>query len=150
MKLRLFRIFFSIIIFILFVYVFFVSNNLSIIIGNILNSFQFIPSILKFIASGLTLLSIGFIIVLIITFCFGRIYCSFLCPLGILQDFFIFISNKFKKRLNFIKPYNWIRYSIFISILFFSIIGITVLLNIFDPFSIFSRTLTNIFKPIYK
>ena len=149
MKIRLIRIFFSVFIFILFIYVFFVSNNLSIIIGNILNSFQFIPSILKFIGSGLTLLSIGFIIVLIITFFLGRIYCSFLCPLGILQDFFIFISNKFKKRLKFIKPYNWIRYSIFISVLFFSIIGVMFLLNIFDPYSIFSRSLANIFKPIF-
>ena len=149
MKLRLFRIFFSIIIFILFVYVFFVSNNLSIIIGNTLNFFQFIPSVLRFLASGITLLSIGFIIILIITFFFGRLYCSFLCPLGILQDFFIYISNKIKKKLNFIKPYNWIRYSVFISVLFFSIIGIMVLLNIFDPYSIFSRSLTNIFKPIF-
>ncbi len=149
MKLRILRIFFSIIIFILFLYVFFVASNLSIIIGDILNSFQFIPSVLKFISTGFSFLASGFILIFLFTIIFGRIYCSFLCPLGILQDFFIFISSRFKKKFSYIKSLGWIRYSILILVIFFSIIGIMVLLNIFDPYSIFSRFLTNIFKPIF-
>lgn len=149
MKLRITRIIFSSIVFILFIYVFFVSSNLSIIIGNILNYFQFIPSILKFISSFFSFLALGFISVLVLTFFFGRIYCSFLCPLGIFQDIIIFISQKFTKKFKFIKPFNWARYSILIIVIFFSFSGFFVILNSLDPYSIFGRIISDIFKPIY-
>jgi len=58
--------------------------------------FQFVPSVLKFL-SLLGLLTTGFIVVLILTVFFGRVYCSALCPLGTFQDLFIYIAGKFKK-----------------------------------------------------
>ena len=51
---------------------------------------QFIPSLLSFISVS-ALAGIGFIIVTIITLLFGRVYCSTICPLGILQDVITFI-----------------------------------------------------------
>ncbi|MGI5913270.1 MAG: 4Fe-4S binding protein, partial [Bacteroidales bacterium] len=47
-------------------------------------SIQFVPSIIKYFDVG-TLLSASFLIVLLLTFVTGRTYCSFLCPLGIVQ-----------------------------------------------------------------
>ncbi len=149
MKLRITRIVFSIIFFILFIYIFFASNNLSIIIGKILNYFQFVPSILNFISSLFSFIVPGFIIVLFLTFLFGRIYCSFLCPLGIFQDIIIFCTQKFRKKFKFIKSFNWFRYSILMIVIFFSILGFFIILNSLDPYSIFSRIITNIFKPAY-
>ena len=48
---------------------------------------QFVPSFLKFI-SALSVAAAGFLFILILTFFFGRIYCSTVCPLGTLQDIF--------------------------------------------------------------
>ncbi len=46
---------------------------------------QFTPSVLKFIKVG-GIVTTGFIVVIFLTLLFGRVYCSTLCPLGILQD----------------------------------------------------------------
>ena len=46
---------------------------------------QFTPSIIKFFAV-FSLVSAGFVAVLVLTALFGRVYCSIICPLGILQD----------------------------------------------------------------
>ena len=60
-------------------------------------SLQFVPSLLKTITvSGVV--GFGFIAVLLLTLLFGRVYCSILCPLGILQDFISWVSGKTKKK----------------------------------------------------
>ncbi|MCX6284209.1 MAG: 4Fe-4S binding protein [Bacteroidetes bacterium] len=46
---------------------------------------QFVPSFLK-ASTALAIGSAGFIVVLLITLFFGRIYCSFVCPLGTILD----------------------------------------------------------------
>ncbi|WP_435530033.1 4Fe-4S binding protein, partial [Parabacteroides goldsteinii] len=57
-------------------------------------------------------------VLLIMTYLFGRIYCSAICPAGILQDIInrlFCISKKKKKgvrRFSYHKPMNWLRYSI--------------------------------------
>ena len=40
---------------------------------------QFIPSVLKFM-NVLTLGAIGFVVVIVLTLLFGRVYCSSVCP----------------------------------------------------------------------
>jgi polyferredoxin len=41
-----------------------------------------------------TAIALGFVLVLVLTFLGGRIYCSTICPLGILQDVIIFLRRK--------------------------------------------------------
>ncbi len=111
---------------------------------------QFIPSVLKTIGPG-AVFSAGFIVILVVTILAGRIYCSAICPLGILQDFVIFIKKKVKpkQRLKFKKAFNRLRYSVlFISLasLFFS--GI-VLINLLDPYANFGRISSHIFQPVF-
>jgi ferredoxin len=109
---------------------------------------QFIPSLLSFISIG-TIAGIGFIIVLFITLLFGRVYCSTVCPLGVFQDFIIFIRNKIRK-INFSisKPFKKTRYLILgITVLLF-LFGTSLGLNLLDPYSNFGRIISNIFRPI--
>ena len=47
---------------------------------------QFAPSLLKFIALGAGGMAVGWLLILALTLLTGRVYCSVLCPLGILQD----------------------------------------------------------------
>ncbi|MGV8138013.1 MAG: 4Fe-4S binding protein [Mangrovibacterium sp.] len=111
---------------------------------------QFIPSVSKFlVAAGL--ISAGFIVGLILTLLFGRVYCSTVCPLGILQDLISFVSRKFRKKFRFkyAAPKNFLRYSFLVLAvipLFFGVISLTALL---DPYSNFGRILSGLGQPLY-
>ena len=113
--------------------------------------FQFVPSVLKFL-SLLGLLTTGFIIVLILTVLFGRVYCSALCPLGTFQDLFIYIAGKFKKIKHlskFAKAQNWFRYSVLTLVIIFLVFGNILMLNLLDPYSIYGKMASSLFRPLY-
>ena len=112
---------------------------------------QFVPSIRKFlIVAGF--ISSGFIFMLILTLLFGRIYCSAICPFGIIQDVISYISKKFKKkkfRYKYAPPKNIIRYGFLglaIIPLFF---GSFLFVGLLDPYSNFGRIFSDIGQPLY-
>jgi len=75
--------------------------------------FQFVPSAVKFFSDSSVIAS-GFIVVIILTFLFGRIYCSSVCPFGTLQDIITRIAlflNK-KKYFQLLNEYKILRYTI--------------------------------------
>ena len=107
---------------------------------------QFFPAIL----AG----SIGFIIaVLLLTFLFGRIYCSVICPLGVTQDFITRLANQFKKRVqrrfHFAKAKNWFRYGFLVLFVLCFFLGINAVVSILDPYSAFGRIASQIVAPFY-
>ncbi|MBU0473459.1 MAG: 4Fe-4S binding protein [Bacteroidetes bacterium] len=109
---------------------------------------QFIPSLLKFLSIG-SIATFGFIFVIFLSLLFGRVYCSSICPLGILQDVFTFIRNKFKiKKYLYTKPLTKTRYFFLIISIVSFLIGTTVGLNLLDPYSNFGRIINNIVRPI--
>ncbi|MCD4698154.1 MAG: 4Fe-4S binding protein [Bacteroidales bacterium] len=112
--------------------------------------FQLVPSVLKFIHL-IAVAGTGFIFVVVLTFFFGRIYCSFLCPLGTLQDILIFFSKKIKKRklFSFTKPKNFLRYLFLGITLLFIIFGSVFMLNLLDPYSVFGKIISNLARPVY-
>jgi ferredoxin len=126
------------------------SNAISSVFINGLLFFQFIPSLIKFVNLA-GMISAGFLIVLIITILFGRVYCSTFCPLGTLQDIVAFFSNNFKKRkiYKFSKPINWLRYSFLSLAIIFLIAGSMIFVNLLDPYSTFGRIASDLFRPVY-
>ncbi len=125
-----------------------VKGNFSSDIQNSALYLQFIPSALKFFTPG-TVLSLGFIVVILLTLFGGRIYCSTICPLGILQDIVIFLRRKFgaKQRLRFKKAMNFLRYSILGVSLLSVALGTILLLNLLDPYAVFGRIGTHLYQP---
>ncbi|MBI9036849.1 MAG: 4Fe-4S dicluster domain-containing protein [Bacteroidales bacterium] len=110
---------------------------------------QFIPSVLNFITT-FSIAASGFIIVIITIVLFGRVYCSTICPLGILQDVIIYLSNKIRKRkFVFLKARNFLRYSIMIASVGLAVFGSMVLINLLDPYSNFGRIVSNLIRPVY-
>ncbi len=109
---------------------------------------QFIPSLINFI-SIISITAAGFLIVLLMTLLFGRVYCSTICPLGILQDFFSFLSRKFKirKKYRLKKPYPLIRYAFLAIPVIFMIFGGIFLVYLLDPYSNFGRIFSGLFRP---
>ncbi|MCU0365959.1 MAG: 4Fe-4S binding protein [Bacteroidales bacterium] len=110
---------------------------------------QFIPSMLKFVIAGVATAT-GFVIILILTVLSGRTYCSFLCPLGILQDVISRIGGFVKRRFRkyaYKKPYTILRYFILALTAGILLIGGVYVLTILDPYSIFGRLMTYFVKP---
>lgn len=109
---------------------------------------QFIPSLLKFLSLG-TLAAAGFIFILLITLLFGRVYCSSVCPLGVMQDIVNCFSQRFdKKKFDYKKPFTKTRYIILAITIIVFLSGSVITLNLLDPYSNFGRILSNIFQPI--
>lgn len=115
----------------------------------ILHELQFIPSIIRLITPG-TLFSFGFIIILLLTLFSGRVYCSFFCPLGIIQDISGWIRQKIKpkKKNRFMKALNWIRYSVLALVVISLVFTGLLLVNLLDPYAIFGRIASNIYQPL--
>lgn len=107
---------------------------------------QFMPALLK---GGIT--GFAFFILIILSFGFGRVYCSSICPLGTYQDIISRIGMKFKKKkiYKFSKPQNILRYSI-TAITFISLaLGFMFFVNLLDPYSLFGKIFYNFFRPLY-
>jgi len=112
--------------------------------------FQFVPSLIKFINLSGTLAG-GFILVIILTILFGRIYCSAFCPLGTLKDVILFVERKLGKRkiYGFQKPSNPLGYSFLGVTMVFLFGGSFLMLNFFDPYSLFGKMVSDIVRPAY-
>jgi len=110
---------------------------------------QFTPSLIKFL-NLLSFAALGFLIITFSSFIIGRFYCSAICPLGILQDVFIFLKRKFggKKKLKYRKARNWIRYAILGITIIALITGNMFLLILLDPYSLFGKISGNLFRPL--
>lgn len=110
---------------------------------------QFVPSVIYFVSTG-TLIGLAFLFILLLTLLFGRIYCSTLCPMGTLQDIFIYLSRKLKPGktvLKFRNPYNKFRYSILAIVVLSIFTGSLLLINITDPYSMFGKMIHNLVLP---
>ena len=105
---------------------------------------QFLPAVL-----ALNLVVVVGLIVL--TLLMGRIYCSVICPLGVLQDIMGWFGKKAKKnRYRYSKPLNILRY-IMLGVLVVALVaGVAPLAALLAPYSAFGRIAGNLFAPIYQ
>ncbi len=112
---------------------------------------QFVPSLLRFLTI-FSLAATGFVIVLLLTLLFGRVYCSAICPLGIFQDIVIRVSRLFKSkkknRFKYSSPWTVIRNLILGVTLLISLFFTVFLLNLLDPYSIYGKMATGLFRPV--
>ncbi|MDR1527356.1 MAG: 4Fe-4S binding protein [Dysgonamonadaceae bacterium] len=108
---------------------------------------QLVPAVL----SG----SIGILIFLfLLAVLFGRIYCSVICPMGILQDILSWFTRRGKKKnrkkrwYHYTRPYNAVRYTLLGMCILFLTVGISTPLLYLDPYSNFGRIAVNLFRPV--
>ncbi|MBO5602262.1 MAG: 4Fe-4S dicluster domain-containing protein [Prevotella sp.] len=105
---------------------------------------QFLPALL---AMNVVIV----ILLLALTLIFGRIYCSVICPLGIMQDVISWIHGKQKKnRFSFSKEKKWLRYTMLVLFVVALIAGVQSLVALLAPYSSYGRIVTNLLKPIYE
>ena len=104
---------------------------------------QFLPAILA--------LNVVITIVLVVlTLVFGRIYCSIICPLGVMQDIFGWIGKKTKhNRYTYSHEVKWLRYPMLVIYVAACVAGIGSLMALLEPYSAYGRIATMLFQPLY-
>ena len=104
---------------------------------------QFLPAVLA--------LNFGVVIALVLlTLLMGRIYCSVICPLGVLQDIFGWFGKKAKKnRYTYSKPLSVLRYVMLGVLVVALVAGFTSVAALIAPYSAFGRIASNLFAPVY-
>lgn len=115
---------------------------------------QFWPSLLSFNIISLLLL-------VILTFVAGRVYCSVICPLGVMQDVFNRLGSlRVKKaarrfRFKFVKESKVVRWSVFAMFAIGMIAGsfwagARIWMALVEPYTMYGRIAADIVKPVYE
>ena len=110
---------------------------------HVLANFQIVPAIL---AGSAGILSLWILLALL----FGRVYCSTICPFGILMDVIGRIRKTVrgkKAKFEFRPQMTKIRISILVFFMI-SMPTIPVVVSLFDPYSNFGRIVASLFQPL--
>lgn len=111
-----------------------------------ITSVQIVPVILS-VSGSLILFWI------LVTLLFGRVYCSMVCPTGIVQDLAARLPRrtrrlKLRRGYTYHAAHNKFRY-IWLGIIVASVIaGMSLMLALFDPYSAFGRLMTYLLRPL--
>lgn len=107
---------------------------------------QFLPALLA--------LNVGVIIQLVaLTLLVGRVYCSVICPLGILQDVIAWISGQRKKmkyRFSYSPELKVLRYGVLGVFIAAFLAGAGSLVALLAPYSAYGRIASHLFAPLYR
>ncbi len=108
---------------------------------------QFLPAVLA--------LNVAVVAVLLaLTLLLGRVYCSVICPLGVMQDIISWCRGKLKKKNRFRFGYspanNWMRYGMLALFIVALVAGIHSLVALLAPYSAYGRIASNLMAPVYQ
>ena len=109
-----------------------------------LTKIQFLPAVMA--------LNLGVVIFLIaLTLIFGRVYCSTICPLGVMQDLISWFAGKRKKnRFKFSPAKSYLRYGVLALFVAAMVAGIGSVVALLAPYSSYGRIAQNLLSPLYK
>ena len=109
-----------------------------------LASIQFWPALL-----ALHVGVIAFLVVL--TLVLGRIYCSVICPLGVMQDVISRLHGMRKKnRFTYSKEKRWLRYTVLAVFVASALAGVNAVVSLLAPYSSYGRIASSLMKPVYE
>lgn len=107
---------------------------------------QFLPAAMAFSITT-------FVLWLLITLVFGRIYCSTVCPLGVFQDICARLPRlgrvRPKWQYHYSEPFTRLRMTMLFIVVVSIILGISALSSLLDPYSIFGRFGLYVLKPLW-
>ena len=112
---------------------------------------QFAPGLMSLASVFFVDTLIAVVLIVVVTLLFGRIYCSVLCPLGILQDGIAFLTHwkKWKwNRYRFLdtRP---VKYGVFLFVLILGAAGVMLPLIALLPSSNFFTIVSNVFLKVF-
>ena len=102
----------------------------------------------QFLPALLALNAVVLIALVLLTLVFGRIYCSVICPLGVMQDVVSHLNRK-KNRFTYSRALTWLRL-VMLAIMAVAIIaGLGSLMALLAPYSSYGRIVNNLLQPLY-
>ena len=103
---------------------------------------QFLPAVISANVIVITLL-------VILTLLVGRVYCSVICPLGIMQDVISHFGLRAKKnRYTYSKEKRILRFAVLVVFITMMIVGVGSFVALLAPYSSYGRIITNLGQPI--
>ena len=107
----------------------------------------------QFLPALLALNVVIFVMLLLLTLIFGRVYCSVICPLGVMQDIISWARGRFRKkdrfRFRYQKNRPWLRLAFLVLFIITMASGISAIAGILAPYSTYGRIAQNLFAPVY-
>lgn len=105
---------------------------------------QFLPALLA--------MNFGVVLGLILlTLVFGRIYCSVICPLGVMQDIFAWLGKKARRnRYAYSPAKSWLRYGMLVLFVLSLALGSGVLARLVAPYSAYGRIAGSLLAPVWQ
>lgn len=107
---------------------------------------------IQFLPAVLALNAVVIICLVVAALIFGRMYCSVICPLGVMQDVISWISGKRKgkrNRFSYSPAMNWLRWVMLAVLVVALVLGMGSIAALIAPYSSYGRIVTNLFQPIY-
>lgn len=105
---------------------------------------QFLPALLA--------LNVGVIVALVLlTLLFGRVYCSIICPLGVMQDVFGRLGRWSKKNRYSYSPAKKVCRYVMLAVLVVAVVaGIGSVVALLAPYSAYGRIAQNLLSPLWQ
>lgn len=105
---------------------------------------------IQFLPALLALNAVVVIALVVLTLLFGRIYCSVICPLGVMQDVISWAHGRRKKNRFTYSPAKTILRLVMLAIMVVAIVaGLGSLMALLAPYSSYGRIVNNLLQPLY-
>ena len=102
----------------------------------------------QFLPAVMALNVVVVVALLLLTLVFGRIYCSVICPLGVLQDILARLRRK-KNKYSYSPEVRWLRYPVLVLFVIAGVAGVGSLFQLLAPYSAFGRIATMLLQPLW-
>ena len=83
-----------------------------------------------------------------LTLIFGRVYCSVICPLGVLQDLLARLNRR-RHKYAYSKEVRWLRYPVLVLFIVAGVAGIDLLFQLLEPYGSFGVIATTLLQPLW-
>lgn len=102
---------------------------------------------IQFLPAVLSLNVVVIVALVLLTLLFGRIYCSVICPLGILQDLLAKLNRR-KNHFSYSPALSWLRYLMLAFFVVLMLAGLGSIAGMIAPYSTFGRIVVTFSHPL--
>ena len=105
---------------------------------------------MQFLPALLAMNIVALVVLVALTLLVGRVYCSVICPLGVMQDVISWISGRRKKkksRFSYSSEKRWLRYGILVVFVALLIAGLVPIAALIAPYSSDGRMVRSVVSP---
>ena len=105
---------------------------------------------MQFLPALLAMNIVALVVLVALTLLVGRVYCSVICPLGVMQDVVSWISGRRKKkksRFSYSSEKRWLRYGILVVFVALLIAGLVPIAALIAPYSSYGRMVRSVVSP---